>query len=661
MRRKISEKNFRVPKTTPQIIELALRRLSYCCIPPLRKTSPERVSHTGTICDYPALMVRLAFVIPDDPDPVGTEIAESLKHACDRSGLAADLTLGAAPKGDVPVLMTPAAEIDWTEHGISADQVDGALILCTALPGTTAYESVLRVYHRAAAVLTPDLPTLRALRGMGVDAHHLPPYKPMGIREVPPRGPDHRDIDVAVVEQFSHRRAQILARSAEYLSRWRCDLHLLDDLDAPVDVVTTFSRARATLLIRASDSPGFQWFRAIQAMHVGCAVLSERSSDTLSLRAGIHFSSAGADSMGLLLQPLLENERWRCEMVTEAARTVAPLTEAIAVKVLADLAQSAKPSRLNRRPRVWSSAVDLGDVTKVSRPKDAVSDPTEGKRRQAEKRRALAALKARRASGLTRSASARADAVHESASYRDYEPDISVLVTLFNDTVHVKEALASVAVADPARIEVIVVDDGSVDDSAHSVTTWMERCSDVPAVLLAHPANRGLPHARNTGVQRARGEFVFILDSDNAIFPRALTLLVGLLRATRRAAFAYGMLEMYSPTAPIGVRSYHDWQERRLRNSNPVDAMALIRSAVLRDVGGYATDERLHGWEDYDLWCSIAERGGTGVFLAEFVGRYRVAEGSMLSLTDRSFVDAYAALIERHPNLMAGVEAPTLN
>jgi len=92
---------------------------------------------------------------------------------------------------------------------------------------------------------------------------------------------------------------------------------------------------------------------------------------------------------------------------------------------------------------------------------------------------------------------------------------------------------------------------------------------------------------------------------------------------------------------------------------NYVDAMALVRTRVLRELGGYATDPRLHGWEDYDLWCGIANRGGRGVSVPEIVGRYRVAQHGMLrSMTQISNADAFSILAERHPALMAGAELP---
>ena len=71
---------------------------------------------------------------------------------------------------------------------------------------------------------------------------------------------------------------------------------------------------------------------------------------------------------------------------------------------------------------------------------------------------------------------------------------------------------------------------------------------------------------------------------------------------------------------------------------NQIDAMALWRAKALRDLGGYTTDLRLHGWEDYDLFCRVAERGEEGHFVPEILGRYRVRKHSML--VDHRHLDA---------------------
>jgi hypothetical protein len=153
-----------------------------------------------------------------------------------------------------------------------------------------------------------------------------------------------------------------------------------------------------------------------------------------------------------------------------------------------------------------------------------------------------------------------------------------------------------------------------------------------------------------------------VLDADNQIYPRCLAALVGALETDTDAVFAYPILETFGSVELYIARgddagalvSHLGWEPARLRGGNYIDALALLRTEVLRELGGYTTDQRCHGWEDYDLWCSIADRGWRGRHVPQILARYRVSPDSMLSLTNFSTTAAIQAIIERHPRLMAG-------
>lgn len=128
-----------------------------------------------------------------------------------------------------------------------------------------------------------------------------------------------------------------------------------------------------------------------------------------------------------------------------------------------------------------------------------------------------------------------------SDAYVAARPRVSVVVTVYNYADHIEGALRSLAASRYRDFEVVVVDDGSRDTSPGLVRAWMRRHPRVPCALLRHPTNRGLPHARNTALGFARGEFVFILDADNRFYPHCLERLVDALDRDRDAAFAYGL------------------------------------------------------------------------------------------------------------------------
>src|SRR5262249_26472640 len=155
-----------------------------------------------------------------------------------------------------------------------------------------------------------------------------------------------------------------------------------------------------------------------------------------------------------------------------------------------------------------------------------------------------------------------------------------------------------------------------------------------------------LARARNLGLERSRGEFVFILDADNAIYPSALAELVRALQEDPGASFAYGIIEEFDARGSSDLRSWPAWDPRRFAYGNYIDAMALIRRSDVLELDGYATDPRLYGWEDFDLWCQFVDRGMRGVQVPNILARYRSSRLSMLSVTNIDLTDAWSALIE---------------
>jgi hypothetical protein len=74
----------------------------------------------------------------------------------------------------------------------------------------------------------------------------------------------------------------------------------------------------------------------------------------------------------------------------------------------------------------------------------------------------------------------------------------------------------------------------------------------------------------------------------------------------------------------------------------------------LIEAGGYVTDPRLYGWEDFALWCTFVDRGWNGVRVAEIVARYRLAMHSMISVTNIDASAAWSLLLDRFACLSAG-------
>ena len=111
-------------------------------------------------------------------------------------------------------------------------------------------------------------------------------------------------------------------------------------------------------------------------------------------------------------------------------------------------------------------------------------------------------------------------------------PVVSVIITAYNRERVIAEAMRSIFRQTLADFELIIVDDGSTDETAAAVQSF----ADPRVRLLRHETNRGIPSARNSGLDAARGQFIAWLDSDDVARPRRLETQFQFLRANPEVA-----------------------------------------------------------------------------------------------------------------------------
>jgi glycosyltransferase involved in cell wall biosynthesis len=236
---------------------------------------------------------------------------------------------------------------------------------------------------------------------------------------------------------------------------------------------------------------------------------------------------------------------------------------------------------------------------------------------------------------------------------------VSVVVPVFNYRHYIEEALDSLLQQTLHEFEVVVVDDHSTDGSAEVAHRWLKRYASRfnMAALLQNRQNSKLGRARNAGVSFCDTELYMPLDADNALLPDCLELCMRRLDETG-AAFAYPTISMFGERSDqIGLLEY---DPARFQCINYIDAMALVRKACWLAVGGYTPLEPM-GWEDYEFWCKLLEKGLFGVRVPETTARYRCHPASMLrTITEvpelkRRVIDE---MNRRHPWL--GLRAPAL-
>lgn len=222
---------------------------------------------------------------------------------------------------------------------------------------------------------------------------------------------------------------------------------------------------------------------------------------------------------------------------------------------------------------------------------------------------------------------------------------VSVIVPCFDDGALLVEAVASVAGPEP--VELVVVDDCS---TAPETLAVLERLGAEGIRIVRHQENRGLSEARNTGLRSTSAPYVFPLDSDDLAAPEALPRMADLLDAEPDAAVCFGDYEEFG-SQPL-VRAVPDELDPfRIAYANEYPVMALFRRSVLEEVGGWRTIGA--GYEDWDLWMTLAERGERGVHAGTGLITYRrrVHGVRMLSTAKREHKALYAKLRSDHPVL----------
>jgi glycosyltransferase involved in cell wall biosynthesis len=216
------------------------------------------------------------------------------------------------------------------------------------------------------------------------------------------------------------------------------------------------------------------------------------------------------------------------------------------------------------------------------------------------------------------------------ATDRGGEAEVTVILPVYNYADFVPEALQSVAAQTLETLDLVIVDDASPDDSLQMMRAWIAahggRFNRV--TLLRHRENAGLGFARNSGFAAAETPYVLPLDADNRLRPEACATLLAHLHDSD-AAFAYPAIQQFGTKTEIFGRDA--FSVLRLQCGNYIDAMALVRKAAWAEAGGY--DHVQFGWEDYDLWCRLVERGHHGIAVPDVLADYRVHAQSMLHTT----------------------------
>ena len=209
-------------------------------------------------------------------------------------------------------------------------------------------------------------------------------------------------------------------------------------------------------------------------------------------------------------------------------------------------------------------------------------------------------------------------------SHESPRPRVSVVIPVFNAEQFLKEAVESALGQTYPNIEVIVVDDGSTDNTPHVLETFSE------SVRVVRTANGGVARARNVGAALATGDWIAFLDADDVWLPTKVEeqMSVATVPLVYTDRFNIGELGIL-PVIQSDVNPLKDgdiFVPLLARGNFITMSSVLVRGDVFKEAGGFF--EPLSAAADWDLWIRIAERH-TAVVCRRPLLRYRIHGGAM--------------------------------
>ena len=187
----------------------------------------------------------------------------------------------------------------------------------------------------------------------------------------------------------------------------------------------------------------------------------------------------------------------------------------------------------------------------------------------------------------------------------NYSP-VSVIIPAYNSSRFLPVAIESVLNQTYPAFEIIVIDDGSIDNTR-------EVCDTYPTVKYIYQENQGISATRNTGMRMSAGDYLLFLDSDDRLLPNAVEIGVNAIKKHPEVGFVFGnyIFQSINPDGSYTTQEIYDNQKEIANYENILAgklklqvACILFRRIAIETVGGF--DPSVELMEDYDLFLRIA-------------------------------------------------------
>ena len=219
------------------------------------------------------------------------------------------------------------------------------------------------------------------------------------------------------------------------------------------------------------------------------------------------------------------------------------------------------------------------------------------------------------------------------------EPLVSVIIPAYNAQNFIAEAIESVMAQTYQNWELLVADDGSIDNTKSVIQAY---CLKDTRISYLYQPNGRLPKARNLGLAHARGEYVAFIDADDVWFKEKLSVQVNLFIETNAdLIFSDAIIftdDVEKPKMLMGAGKGYFQGEEGLRSFlafNRIPVLTVVmKTAVIKAQGGFCEDASIPQSEDYHLWLRLLMNGYVLYGSERILAGYREHSGAM-SFSDK--------------------------
>ena len=198
-------------------------------------------------------------------------------------------------------------------------------------------------------------------------------------------------------------------------------------------------------------------------------------------------------------------------------------------------------------------------------------------------------------------------------------PLISVIIPAYNHGVYLRQAVESIFAQSYKPLQVIVVNDGSTDTTAEVMEQLQK---EYPALEYLEQKNSGVCLACNQALKKVIGQYLIRLDADDYLPADYCQILMTEMQKNTSSQIGYIYCDAEYCGDREGRMAAQEFSGNRLVQENYIHVSALVRTELARQVGYYNPNMQ-YGFEDWDFWLSLYEKGIIGTYCRETFLYYR--------------------------------------